>query len=190
MVNVIALAVGAIGVVLLLSNVGKIRDLIPTTEDETSKEEDSSDVVNDLPSQDDDKGEKQIIVILKGGEEIESGFKGKTADDVFKTESKKFFVPEISFIEARELDKEAREEFRKTTELGIADEDKFSTSLADSKFVFGAQFKRDPSFEGESITDFKVTDASSTFQNTLKREQDRAARLFQQLFGSIQNPNF
>lgn len=197
--NIIPIAIGLIGIVLVLTNIEKIRGLIPNGNgngngngDTTVIKGDEGDttIVN-LPPQNGTKQETErviVIVTTPEGKQVTSPIVGKTAETLFKeskfidTKTEQEFEPDLDFQQTQIA--------RETLEQSIDPKLKFATSLAGSDLVFGRQIKRDPSFEGSQITDFKITDASSTFQQTLKREQERAAKLAAQLFGSIQNPLF
>ena len=201
MVNIIAVAAGIIGVILVLTNIEKIRGLIPSDENgngetkvtveggETTIVE--GETIINLPPQDDTKQQTEKTIILvqtPSGENIKTDFGSKSAKTLF--EESKFIDTKTEQEFNPDLDFEQTQIERETLEQSIDPKLKFATSLKDSPLVFGSQIKKDPSFEGSQITDFKITDASSTFQQTLKREQERAAKLAAQLFGSIQNPLF
>lgn len=186
MVNPIGLIIGAIGIILVVANVGKIKDLFPTAEapETTTIVEGGTTIIEaaDIPPQDGTKAETERQIIFITGQQVAPPTPLEAIPKVVrgKTEA------DLAILE----DFSERQLARKGIELAIDPRLKFSTSLAESQFLISQQIKRDPTFVGEQITNFQVTDASSTFQQTLKREQERAARLFQQLFGSVQNPEF
>lgn len=187
MVSVIPLVIGAIGAILLVANIGKIRELIPSGNGngngDTTIVEGGTTIIEaaDIPPQDGTKQETERQIIFITGQQVAPPTPTiPTFTPSTKTE--KDISPESTFEQTQAI--------REQIEIGIDPRLKFATSLAESQFLISQQIKRDPSFVGEQITNFQVTDASSTFQQTLKREQERAARLFQQLFGSVQNPEF
>ena len=191
--SLLVTVIGIMGAILFLGNLDKVRALV-TDEEEAPTPSGNGDTT--LPPQDDIQDETEETIRKINGTGLTQAIQddrfilNKTADTIFRDPSKEFALQEKSFEELRKEDFQSRQESRKRFESKISDADKFATSLEGASLVFGAQIKRDEGFEGASITDFQVTDPNSTFQVTLKREQDRAARLAQQLFGSIANPDF
>ena len=86
--------------------------------------------------------------------------------------------------------REQRRTNQRKIEQSVPQNIRANTSIANSRKTSGPQIKRPTGFSFEEFERGKVTNTSSRFEQTLRKEQERAEALFASLFGNVQKENF
>lgn len=88
------------------------------------------------------------------------------------------------------LPREQRRTNQRKIEQTIPQEIRANTSISNSRRTRGSQIKRPTGFSFEEFDRGRVTNTSSRFEQTLKKEQQRAEETFARLFGNVQKDSF